>query len=124
MHRPSLTVITVVDNQAGTPASFERFADVVQREATDFDFVLVANAVGTEQSLRLKDTFEIVPDCTTVFLGERVHEDLARLVGIDHAVGDYVLLCDISVDDPESLPPLLARAREGFDLIVGDTPGR
>ncbi len=120
----SLTIVSVVNEVVATAQAFNSFASVLEREATDFDFVLVANAVETEAALTLKALVAAAPDTTVVFLGEKVHDDLARLVGVEHAVGDYVLFCDMALDDPVALPALLAELRAGYDLVIGDQPGQ
>ena len=56
-----------------------------------------------------------------VFLAEPVHDDLARLVGIEHSVGDYILFCDPTEDDPALLAPVLAPVHDGYDLVVADS---
>ena len=35
---------------------------------------------------------ETEPDCTVILLNEEVHDDIARLLGIDHAISGYVFL--------------------------------
>jgi hypothetical protein len=93
-------------------------------QAADFEIIMIANGVGNELTLPLKQFAETSPDTTIVFLGERVHDDVARLVGIDHAVGDYVLLCNPDAADAKALPSLVAPLWEGFDLVFGDPRGR
>ena len=119
----SITVISVVNDEKPTAAGVQRFSTFLERQAVDFDFVLVANNVGSDVALHLKALVATVPDLTVVFLGEKVHDDLARLVGIEHAIGDYVLFCNLAADDPESLPALLAPVAEGYDLVIGDMQG-
>lgn len=119
----SITVISVVNDERPTAAGIERFSSFLERQAVDFDFVLVANNVGSEVALHLKALVATVPDLTVVFLGEKVHDDLARLVGIEHAVGDYVLFCNPATDEPGILPALLAPVAEGYDLVIGDMQG-
>jgi hypothetical protein len=118
----SLTVVTVVNECVVDLESFGHYVNVLEQQVIDFDFVLVANAVNTELSLLLKALVAAAPDTTVVFLGEQVHDDLARLVGVEHAVGDYVLFCDMVSDDPAALPALLTPLQSGYDLVIGDTP--
>ncbi len=118
----SLTIVTVVNDRVVDIPAFNRFVDVLEGQATDFDFVLVANAVSTDLALQLKSLVAAVPDTTVVFLGERVHDDLARLVGIEHAIGDYLLFCDMTSNDSDLLSSVLAPLAAGYDLVVGDLP--
>ena len=116
----SLTVVAVVNDRVPDTACLERYVIVLKDCAIDFDLVLVANGVDVDAALALKTLVAATPDTMAVFLAEPVHDDLARLVGGEHAVGDYVLFCDLMDDDPALLPPLFAPLREGYDLVVAD----
>ena len=116
----SLTVVAVVNDRVPDTACLERYVTVLKDCAIDFDLVLVANGVDVDAALALKTLVAATPDTMAVFLAEPVHDDLARLVGGEHAVGDYVLFCDLMDDDPALLPPLFAPLREGYDLVVAD----
>jgi hypothetical protein len=117
----SLTVVVTVDEKAPSPTSCMRLALALEREdVTDFDFVLVANAVDLATSLALKDFVVRVPDSTVVFLNSHQPGDVARLIGIDHAVGDYILFCDLTEEELAALSALLAPLRDGFDLVIAD----
>jgi polyisoprenyl-phosphate glycosyltransferase len=117
----SLTVVTVVDEAAPDQALCDRLAAMLaDGGVVDFDIVLVANAVNAPTTLALKDFVARVPDTTVVFLNSRQHSDVARLVGINHAVGDHVLFTRLSEPEIAALPALLAPLREGYDLVVAD----
>ena len=120
----SLTVISAVNDRVADPSAFDRVIAVLEQHATDFDFVLVANAVDQDATLRLKDLATQIPDLTVVFLGDKVHDDVARLIGIEHAVNDYVLLFDMARDNPMVLPALLGPLDDRLDMAVGNPAGQ
>lgn len=120
-HLSSLTVVAVVNQAAPDPVLYERLAAVLaDNDVTDFDIVLVANAVDPGTTLHLKDFVAQVPDSTVVFLNRHQHNDVARLIGIHHAVGDYILFCGLSAEEVGALPALLAPLRDGYDLVVAE----
>jgi hypothetical protein len=118
----SLTVVVVVEEAIAPHQTFARLAEVLQLQCTDFDLVLVANGIDTATGLCLKEFVSSEPDTTVVFLSSRVHRDVARLVGTEHAVGDYVLFFDPAEHDVTAVPALLAPLRGGYDLVVGEAP--
>jgi hypothetical protein len=123
---PSLSLIAVVGRTAPSAADLHQFAARLARKAVDFEIILVANGSGgatNETTLALKTLVGAVPDLSVVFLAEDVHDDVARLVGIEHAVGDFVLFCDLARDDPGELRSVLAPLRDGYDLVFAARPG-
>jgi hypothetical protein len=101
-----------------------RYADALARCAADVEIVLVASGVSAGTALMLKAFASTIPDLTVVFLSQSVHDDVARLVGIEHAVGDAVLFADVMRDDPADLPSLLGPLCDGYDLVIADPAGR
>jgi hypothetical protein len=124
----SLTVVSVVKDRVPDSACSERYAAVLEKFAIDFDLVLVANGTAAAESMALKALVASTPDTMAVYLAQPVHDDMARLVGGEHAVGDYVLFCELARDDPALLPDLLTPVQEGYDLVIADRgperPGR
>ena len=118
----SVTLIAVVHDEAPDPARLSQFTGALAEHAIDVETVLVASAPCAPATLGLKALAARAPDLTVVFLAERVHEDVARLVGVEHAVSDAVLFVDVLRDDPEHLAPLLAPLHDGYDLVVAE-PG-
>ena len=116
----SVTLVCVVGDHPPDAPALERFAAALTGLVTDFDVILVVNGAVAEAALHLKSLIAVTPDATAVFLAEPVHDDMARLVGIEHAVGDYILFADPLRDDPGALPQLLAPLRQGYDLVAAD----
>jgi polyisoprenyl-phosphate glycosyltransferase len=119
---PSLTVVIVVNRTVASSDSLAQLANVLEQQVANFDLVLVANGVDTDTGLRLKELVLSEPDTTVVFLSETVHDDLARLVGIEHAVGDHVLFFDPGEHDASMVPAILAPLRDGYDVVAGVIP--
>lgn len=118
----SLTLVAPVGDAIPTVAALHGVAEALAPLVRDLDTVLVANGIAAAAALGLKALVELSPDTTAIFLASPVHPDVARLVGIEHAVGDLVLLFDPAVDDPAVLPALLAPVAEGYDLVVAAPP--
>lgn len=120
---PSVSVVIVVGETPPAPALLSALTGRLDGLFTDFEFILVANDVSEPVSLVLKSLVEQLPDSLAVFLGERVHGDMARLVGIDHAVSDHVLFVTPTNAEIAHLDDLAAPLTAGMDLVVTDAPG-
>jgi hypothetical protein len=81
---------------------------------------IVANGVSADTSLRLKQACERLPDCTVLFLTEEVHDDIARLLGIDHAISDYILFATPLQAQIDALPEMIELLRKGNDVVIGE----
>jgi hypothetical protein len=112
----------VVRDRCPDRALLDRLAEALGGLAADFNVVIVANGTTNEVSLELKSLVATVADLTVVFLGTRHHDDIARLVGIDQAIGDFVLFCTPTPAEIASLPALLAPLAQDYDVVAGAPP--
>jgi hypothetical protein len=116
----SISVVVSVNDAIGTPPLVALLSEKAIAHAVDVDLVLVVNGAKGDETRQLIAAAAKLPDTTVVFLGERVHNDVARLVGIDHAIGDYILFCSPTEAEISALPGLLAPLREGYDVVFAD----
>lgn len=120
----SASVIIVVHDAAPQSAVLDALSEQLEKMFVDFEFIVVANDVAPSVSLELKALSQHLPDSLIVFLGDHVHDDLARLIGIDHAVSDYVLFTTPSMTEAENVGIFEQPLRAGCDLAIGVPPVR
>jgi hypothetical protein len=119
----SISVIFIVRD---TPLDFgvtERLFDVLGAAFADMETVIVANGVSVATAIQLKQAAELLPDCTALFLTEEVHDDIARLLGIDHAISDHILFATPLQGQIDVLPEMIELLREGNDVVIGEGDG-
>jgi len=114
----SVTAILIIEDHVPSIADLNSLSQAMEAHFVDSDILLVANGVDNKTSLALKSILVSVSDTSVVFLGGRSDFDLARIVGIDHAIGDYVFLGTTGPAQIAVLPAMVKAAQEGFDLIV------
>jgi hypothetical protein len=119
----SLTVVIVARDECPNAAMLDRIARGVDEFVVDLNIVIIANGADSNLALKLKELVEAEPDLTVTFLGVRQQDDVARLVGLDQAVGDYILLCTPTDAEVDNLPRILAPLAAGYDLVVGAGAG-
>jgi hypothetical protein len=115
----SVTAVVLVRNHPTTIADLNRLSEVLAASFTDVEIVLIVNGVSAESGIDFARIAEAVPDITIVFLNEAVHDDTARLLGIDHAISDFILFCTPLDFEIEALPKMIALAAQGRDLVIG-----
>ncbi|WP_375404560.1 glycosyltransferase family 2 protein [uncultured Sphingomonas sp.] len=119
---PTLSVVVPVKNEADAIAPFlHRTVAVlaalvgnaweilfVDDGSTDATVVAVAAARATHPQIRL------------LSLSRNFGKEAALSAGLDHAAGDAVIPMDVDLQDPpELLAEMVARWREGFDVVYG-----
>jgi hypothetical protein len=119
----SISVIFIVRDTPLDLAVTERLLGMLAAAFADIETVIVANAVSAAVSVQLKRASELLPDCTVLFLTDEVHDDIARLLGIDHAISDHVLFATPLQDQIDALPEMIELLRQGNEVVVGEGDG-
>jgi hypothetical protein len=116
----SISVIFIVRDSPLDLGVTERLLGVLGAAFADIETVIVANGVSTATSIQLKQAAELLPDCTVLFLTEEVHDDIARLLGIDHAISDHILFATPLQAQIDVLPEMIELLRAGNDVVIGE----
>ena len=112
------SAVVVVETTAPPLDALLRLSELLAHRFTSSEIVLVANDAPPEVSEALARMIDTVPDLTVHFLIGRVDFHAARLVGIDNALGDWVLLTSAAVDEMAHLEALLDRIGTADVIIV------
>lgn len=86
------------------------------------EIVVVADGVGADAARELTALTARVPDMTVHFLADAVERDVATLIGMDRALGDWVVVMTPTEAEVACLPALLA-ATEDHQLVFAAAPG-
>jgi hypothetical protein len=118
----SVSAVMVVDDVAHDPAVLAAWGEALAQLFTDVELVVVANGVPSPVALALEAQVADIPDLTVHFLADRIDHDTAHLVGLDTAIGDWVLLGEPGAARIGVLRELIGRVREGYQVAtaVGD----
>jgi hypothetical protein len=120
----SLTTVVVARDECPSLETLQEISAVLCGCVEEFDFAIVANASDNATAIGLKSLAEVFPDLTIVFLSARVHDEVARLIGIDIAIGDFILYPSLGSEEIKQIPRVLDAVPEGYDLILGIEAGR
>jgi glycosyltransferase involved in cell wall biosynthesis len=85
----------------------------------DFEFICVNDGSSDDTLVKLVELAESDVRIHVVDLSRNFGKEAALTAGLDEALGDAVIPIDADLQDPpELIPTLLARWREGFDVVV------
>jgi glycosyltransferase involved in cell wall biosynthesis len=115
-----LSVVCVTRNQA---AELERIiaeiAASISTLVSDYELIIVDNA-SDDQSISLLKKITGVdgqPNLQVYALTKEVDADTASWVGLENALGDFVVVIDPLIDDINFLPQMLDQAASGADVV-------
>lgn len=83
----------------------------------DTELIIICNGLNSKTTKQLIDIIDQIPNATLHFIAADVEQDYAKLIGMDNAIGDWVLLADLYDIDKDFWAKLLSGAANGFDLV-------
>jgi glycosyltransferase involved in cell wall biosynthesis len=116
---PTFSVVVPVYNEGEGVLEFhKRLARVMRALGEPWEVVYV-NDGSRDDSLRVLEALRTDdPACAIVNLSRNFGKEIAMTAGLDHARGAAVLVIDADLQDPpEVIPDLVARWREGWDMV-------
>lgn len=123
---PHISVVTTVFNeQACVGELLDRLLAVLSGLTTDFEIVVVDDGSRDGSWAMLAERAAGDSRIHGLRFSRNFGHHQAIAAGLDHAQGDWVVVMDGDLQDPpEAIPALLAKAREGFDVVRGQRARR
>jgi polyisoprenyl-phosphate glycosyltransferase len=117
--KPLLSVVLSFRNEADViPELIDRLAKAIEGAGLDYELVFV-NDASTDRSLALlEEHHRRDPRIKVLNMSRRFGVAPCVMAGFHHARGDAVVYMDTDLQDPpELIPTLVARWREGADVV-------
>ncbi len=111
-------VAPVFNEEAGIEEFYRRLDDVLKEHHLDAEILFIDDGSRDGSLAKLKGIR--VKDTRVKILGfsRNFGHQIAVKAGIDHSIGDAVVIMDTDLQDPpEAIPELLAKHQEGFDVV-------
>jgi dolichol-phosphate mannosyltransferase len=97
---------------------YERCTAALAGSGEVLEFIFVEDASPDDAWKRILELTRQYPNVRGIRLSRNFGQHYAIAAGVEHARGDRVVVMDCDLQDlPEEIPRLLARAREGFDVV-------
>ena len=121
MSRPRYSfVVPVLDEQETLPELAARLGAVLDGLDGSSEVLVVDDASRDETFRLLLELHERDPRFKPIRLARNFGHQVAISAGLDFALGDAVIVMDGDLQDPpEVVPELVARWREGYDVVYG-----
>jgi dolichol-phosphate mannosyltransferase len=119
MEHPILTVIVPIFNEEdGIPALYERLHAVCSSFGVSYELLFVNDGSRDRSLTLLKELQAADPLVRVLSFSRNFGHQVAITAGMDHAQGEAVVVIDADLQDPpELIGPMLAKWREGYDVV-------
>jgi polyisoprenyl-phosphate glycosyltransferase len=116
---PTLSIVLPVFNEEALLSELQRrLLAVLAPLGLSFEIVYVDDGSRDDSLARLTELARADGRVVVLSLSRNFGHQVALTAGLDHARGDAVVLMDSDLQDPpELIPELLARWREGLDVV-------
>lgn len=118
-----LSAVFVVRNQSeGIEKILTEAAAVIGPIVSDYELIVVDNASGDESISVLKHLTNVsgLANLQVYALTKEVDSDTASWVGLENALGDFVVVIDPLADDIAFVPEMLEKAVGGADVVFAN----
>ena len=113
-------VVPVYNEEESLPHLVEQLLNALRPSGEHFELVLVNDGSGDRSAEVLEDLSARVPEVVAVLLRKNYGQTAAMAAGFDVSQGQVIISLDGDLqNDPADIPMLLAKLREGFDLVSG-----
>jgi glycosyltransferase involved in cell wall biosynthesis len=116
---PTVSVVAPVFNEeAILPELYRRVRDVLDGAGEDWELVLINDGSRDSSPEIMRQLHEQDPRVKVVYFARNFGHQIAITAGTDYARGDAVVIIDADLQDPpEVILDLLAKWREGYEVI-------
>jgi len=116
---PLISIVVPAYNEAeNIPIFHERVTGVLEKMDVTYEIVFINDGSRDDTLDRMRALADSDPRVRVVDLSRNFGKEIAMTAGIDAASGQAVIPIDVDLQDPpELIPELLAKWREGYDVV-------
>ncbi|OGV27924.1 MAG: hypothetical protein A3E88_06790 [Legionellales bacterium RIFCSPHIGHO2_12_FULL_35_11] len=114
-----ISIVAPMYNEEAVIASFiDKTINVMQSIFKDYELILIDDG-SIDNTLNICSKYlENNKSIRLISFSRNYGHEIASTAGLEHAVGDYVILMDSDLQHPpEIIPEMLEKALEGFDVV-------
>ncbi|HEX8076299.1 MAG TPA: glycosyltransferase family 2 protein, partial [Chthoniobacterales bacterium] len=118
-------VVPVYREEANVPEFVRRLTPILESVTSDFEIIFALDPSPDR-------TEEVILECRQadariklLRFSRRIGQPMATLGGLRHSKGEAVIVMDVDLQDPpELVPEMVARWREGYDVVYAQRRNR
>ncbi|MCW5721252.1 MAG: glycosyltransferase family 2 protein [Devosia sp.] len=124
--RALLSIVVPVFNEEDAVAPFiAHLQPHIPADQVDYEIIFVNDGSRDGTLGALRGLLTLHPQIRIIDLTRNFGKEAAMSAGLDTARGDAVIVIDVDLQEPpELIAPMIARWREGFDVVYGQRVSR
>lgn len=120
--RPAKPLVSIVlpafNEEATLQTTISRISDVMQNLDITYEIIVVNDGSSDQTKTVLEDLVKRHTEVKAIHFSRNFGHQIAVTAGVDHAIGDVVVLMDADLQDPpELIEQFLEKWREGYDVV-------
>jgi dolichol-phosphate mannosyltransferase len=112
------TLVWVHNDREVLPEFLDELENVLRTHYRYYEIVFVDNHSEDGSQEFLLEATRKRPCLRLLRLSRPATQDIAYAAGMEHAIGDFVILMDPYLDRPDDVPRMVATAQEGYDVVI------
>ncbi len=110
-------VLPLFDAEAFIDAYVARLINILQADFEFYEVILVNNGCTDDTKAKVAALQKRLPNLTLYNLANKYSMAIATIAGLDHAIGDYVIVLDPRQDPPDLVTALIRVALDENDIV-------
>lgn len=117
--KPAISIVAPVWNEADSlPEFFSRVSEVMGKSKLSWELIIVDDGSSDETSDLIEQRAKKDKHIRPVLFARNFGHQIAVTAGLDYSRGDAVVIIDADLQDPpEIIPELIAKWKEGFEVV-------
>jgi len=113
-------VVPLLNEEQNIPVLYDELCQAVDKLEDEFEFVFVDDGSKDGSLARLEEIQKKDARVIVVSFRRNFGQTAAMAAGFDYASGDVIVTMDADLqNDPQDIAKLLAKVREGYDVVTG-----
>ena len=113
-------IVPVFNEEASLPALFASLSNVLTAMGPSYELLAIDDGSNDGSAAILRGLANDQPHLRVIEFARNYGQTAALMAGFDHAKGDIVVTIDADLqNDPLDIPALVAKVRDGFDVVSG-----
>jgi polyisoprenyl-phosphate glycosyltransferase len=124
--KPLLSIVVPVYKEEGNIAQYlAQIVPVLESVTKNFEIIFALDPSPDRTEERILEQRQKDERVKLLKFSRRFGQPMATLAGLQYAAGDAVVVMDVDLQDPpELIPQLVAKWREGYDVVMAQRKNR